>query len=354
MNKQQFKTLVETWQKENKLSLREGEFEKLWQEEEAKAVNVASEKKDMYIVGQLFAEFNQRARSKAEEFFGVVLGVSDVTDFGASKIFNTMKASWEKANDETKKVLLTSRQYDAEGNPLWHNANTKNERRWKNEDGTWKASEQRKINPEKEKQKHVLLIAKKKEDKEMKVTKLTLYNDKIDLQVPVGKQVEFRATGKPDQDGNYRLNSAVVTEFNVVSQETIPHHELLKVVNDYFAKQKVDFNEIRPSIGFSKLNEQPVVVITNATATRVTMTGDGVKNNVVNINSLLGALDAKEEVTCWIHKGQKINVSEGDSELVLFVQPMWKSENLSVNVLGLFNPKTAVDIKPVETEQEVW
>src|SRR3990167_10874531 len=129
MNKQQFKTLVETWQKENKLSLREGEFEKLWQEEEAKAVNVASEKKDMYIVGQLFAEFNQRARSKAEEFFGVVLGVSDVTDFGASKIFNTMKASWEKANDETKKVLLTSRQYDAEGNPLWHNANTKSERR---------------------------------------------------------------------------------------------------------------------------------------------------------------------------------------------------------------------------------
>ena len=68
-------------------------------------------------------EEKHKKQSKAPNFYGIVLCASEVKDYGATKLYNTMVDSWNRANEEVKKVLVSSKQYDGEGNPLWSDIN---------------------------------------------------------------------------------------------------------------------------------------------------------------------------------------------------------------------------------------
>ena len=346
------KTKQDLWNHVEIKKISKEDFEKIWIEKEKELSNLQQSPgdKEKSIMSKVYAEINKIINSKAETFEGVIIGFNEVTDFNALGKYNHAKQTWDKSTEQIRELLKQGGQYDELGNPIWSKENTTITWKYQNEDGTLKLPKQRRIDPEKEKQREILLIARKKEDKDYKVTKLVLLHDKINLPLKLGVNVEFRANGKFDNEGVLRLRSTSITQFNLLSEQEFSHEEVLDLVNVYFKNENIDFNDTIPSEGLK--NPKRLVVITNATIARVTMTGSNSKNNVMNITSLLGNFDLKEEVTCWISKEKEIKVSEGDSRVVIFGTPLRKSENLALNVLGIFNPFVNVKPLPIETKVE--
>ncbi|MDO8622635.1 MAG: hypothetical protein Q7R52_00140 [archaeon] len=340
MEKQQIKTQIEEKHKEKKMVLKDGEFEQIWDSK--------SKESNEFVEQRVQTHFKRKLLSNAPSFYGIVLCASEVKDFGATKMYNTMVDSWNRASEEVRKVLVNSKQYDVEGNPLWSDINA-GKANWKYMDkntGQWKQTKERKINLEREVKREVTLVGRKVEESDLKKTTLTLWGDKVNQEVPVGYQVNFRANGNIDEQGSYKLNSASVTEFLKVSEDKISNEDLLKVVDTFLPNEKVDFNKELPSQGL--LTTRQLVVITNAIVSRVTETKENANSNAVTISGLVGGLDENEEVTCWISKTLPLDVKVDDN-VVVFAQPQQKTDKLSVNVLGMYN-LTKKDSKKVEGE----
>ena len=350
MNKQELITLINS-----KMPLNMVEFDKEWQEVEqnlkAKGITDRLEEK---TAGRLYRTYTNLINDKSEAFEGVILADSGIKDFGASKLFETMKKSWDTSSDEVKKIFVNSKQFDNNGNPLWNDISSpKRVTKWQNkEDGTWKTTEERLINPEKDKQRSLVMLVRKTSEQEFKVGNMLLWSDKVDLPVPLGYKVQFRAKGDIT-DNKYRVSSTKTTSFTAISTEVIPFDELLQVVDKYFAECKVDLSVVKPSQALADFSGKPLMIAVNSIVTRVTLTGANVKNNVLNVTGISGKMDAKEEVTCWANKNLPLNVGDDDSEVVLFLQPMNNPEKLTANVLGVFTPVNPVVVQPIKEEEEV-
>jgi len=359
MNKQEFKEMVE-----KKIPMKDGEFEKLWEQHSAEATKLGVEGADLekVTINKLFAYFSKQLRNPAETYDGIVIGAGDVTDYGATKTFNKVKEMWDIGNEEIRKNMIETGQVDSDGTPLWNAENTKAKWKYQTEDQNGqtklKPIELRKIDLARERQRNCILVAKKKDDADFRKTFLTLYGDKVESNVPIGIKVQFRATGK-DAEGTYRLNSGAVTEFVEQTTDIIPHAELLQLLNKYFAAETFDLNEKPLSQWMEENPNSKVAIMKGVTVTSVLLTKEGSKSNVANVGSLMSGFEEAEQITCWIPKSIEVNIAEGDGDVVVIGQPFKGAENITFNAFGFFNPNKFVKPQPVtpeggEPEKREW
>lgn len=348
MNKEEFKQMVT-----KKVALQEGEFEKLWQEKltEATGFGVEEAGREDFAINNLFAYFKRQLSTKADKYEGLILGVGDATDFGATRTFNNAVAKWNQANDEVRKAMVESGEADSTGAPLWHAANTKAAFKYQDNKGELKNLNLRKIDLERERQKHIIMIARKEGATDFKEARMTLYGDKADLVVPVGKKVNFQATGKLMDETVYRLNSVAITTF-IAGAEVVPHMEVLDLMNKYFDLHTFDLNTQNPDEWLSENADKKPVFIKNANIMNV-IPSTGEKSHLVKFSAFSFEEEAKV-ITCWVPSDYVLNVAEGQSGVTVVgnLNKHKETGDLSMNGMGFFNPNKMMIPEPIKPEQE--
>ncbi len=351
MNKDEFKKTVDA-----NLTLAEGEFDKLWGEKEIEAKEMLqttdTEQIQKTTLNKLYVFLSKQLASTAEVYEGIIFGFGDITDFGAEKKYKKIKENWELGNEDIRKSMIENNEVDESGNPLWCEENSP-KGPWKYQDDKKKLlpANQRKIDLEREKQRQGLLIAKKNGEEKYFKTMMTLWTDKLDIEITPFKKVKFRATGNL-RDNVYKLNSASVTEFVVLNDENVPSSDLNDLVGKYFTDNIVDLNETSLSDWMTTHENERIVILKNCVPTRVTLT-DASKSNVVNIGNPSLGFEDDSLITCWVPNSYSMNVAEGDSDVIVFGNVNKGLDGkISVNTYSFYNPNDFVKPKPVEAEEK--
>jgi len=339
MNKENFKQLVQ-----GKVPLQEGEFEKLWEEKikEAGDFGTPEEEKEKFAINNLFSYFKRYLNTKADKFEGIILGASDATNFGATKIFNAAIELWDKSNEEIRKAMIEKGEFDNIGNPLWCEMNSKTTFKYKDKEGNLLAINKRKINPERETRRLCVLLAKKDGDTEFSDTRLTLNGDRALLSIPIGKRISFQANGKKNEEGIYNLYSVGITNFVVLNEEVVPHNEFLEIIEKYFTQNIFDLNITKPEDWLRENANKKLVFIKNAHINSV---------SPVRFSKSLSFDEDAKEIKCWNPRDFELNIAEGHSEVVAIGELSLNNEGelLLNNCMGFFNPNKMIKPLPVET-----
>jgi hypothetical protein len=355
MNIQELKTIVK-----EKLTLKEGEFEKLITEatEAIEAFDIRAEQKEDAIVNKVFATLRKQLMNPSVVYEGIVLGVGSVTDFGAKKIYDKIKEKYNLGDETIKQTMIESGEIDAEGNPLWCSDNTKVSWRYQDKDFSLKPANQRKIHPEKEKQRSVLgIFGKFSEGAEpnYKIAYINLKDDKLDIDVPKFQICKVRLGGKLDEPNNcYYLNSTSVTEFIPCTDKELAYEEISEVIRTYFDDENIiDLENIDDQRKLLTAKDKKTVFFTNALCIRATEIDSGF-SNVIDIGSADLGFNGEGDnlITCWMPKDIRLP-PEGLGKNIVIGRVSMSEDKIFVNVTSLYS-QIKIDIpKEIKPEEKV-
>jgi len=320
MNKQELFDKIIT-----KTTIKKEDLEKLWNEvvEEVKHRGVPEADIEKYAVNRLHAYVKRELSSPAVKLEGYVLGLTDITDYGAQRMYDEAKALYE-ANPQQ---AINEGVVDAEGNPIY----TKPE---------WRKGQI--IKPEESKGRTAILLAKREGEENFKKAFLKLAGDKINLEIPLFTPVIFRANmSQKSTDDLLLLNSSTVTEFQATGEMLDDLTPIISDLKRCFGENMVTPSELKE---WHLKNQDDInrVAIIKATISDLRFTRDDVRSNILELDDINMGLDPDdiERITCWVPKEFKINFKVGTPDVIIVGRTgMDENENINVNAYGIWCPK---------------
>ncbi len=336
-----------------KVTLKEGEWELNLKEVIAEVDKMLEsfptarpEDREKMIYNRVYTFYKRQLSSSAKTYEGIILGVSDITDFGAKNTYNRITEKWKIADDLIKKDMIDSSEVNANGEPLWNSDNSFAE---------WKHG--KKIEPEKERQRQLVALMKSEDDAGYKIANINLRFDKLNIEIPKFQLIKARLNGKYNEDKElYYLNSAAVTEFIAIKEDVLTYIEYNQLVDEYFKESTYDLNAEADLSKLKSMTNKRLVFVKNGIPTRCTETSG--RSNVVEISSGSMGFDDDDSISCWVSKDEELPV-EGFGEVIVCGNPGERDGKLFLNTMSIFSsiniPKPQ-DFPETEEEQkdEVW
>lgn len=318
---------------------------------------IPEEQLDKFTLTRIRTLYKKQLASPAAKLVGTIIGDQGVTDFGAKNQYDKIKTLWSEADEVIKKTMIKDGIADVDGNPLWHSDNTK--AKWKYEDDTGVTKEvgQRRINYEYERQRPLVLISRREDETEYKLSFLTLRGDKLDIKLPMFVEMPFRAIIRKDEEGIFQLNQSTVTLFNAkgsrevdvveLFKKVIPNHLVgnLSQLKDYFESNRNGGNRF---------------CVVKGTIFNINL--ESKYNTILSIDD--NSIEIEDSIVCFLSKNYPINFVEGSQDC-LFVgwpsvrlNPQSNEEEVQMNMYGVFvdkvwRVKEVVPSTKVE-EEEQW
>jgi hypothetical protein len=288
--------------------------------------------------------------SNAERFEGYVLFATLPTDFGAARAFNDVSTKWAKSGEAERQTMIDCGEVDSTGKPLW---NRPGSARNGKPIAIGKGSMQR----------TVYLVARKMGGVEYEKTRLTLWSDKIDISIPIGEKVLFRANIGTSQDNGFlNLSSASVTEFTPVSGAG--KADLKEMATTFFKNHVCDmsasslktWHEAMTPSGKKMSN---TFVILRGSATNITLTKPEARSNSLTLTDEGADLGEMFSVTCWVPKEIPINFKEGALGIIVIGNTTEDNKvagRINVNAEAVVCPPEWIDTevaKPITAAEQV-
>ena len=322
------------------------ELNKMYADKVADLKKKGIEEKDIekYALSMIRTTFKKQFISPAIKFEGIIVGDMGVNDFGARRKYDDAKKVWAEATEVLRDSLIKEGLYDTMGNPLWNTDNFK------------KGSQ---INPDKEKQRQLLMLTKKDGDSSYHTSYLTLRGEKIDLKRTVFSEtiLLFRANLNKVDGEVYHLTQSSVTEFIESKNKT----NIVDLLKTHFKSHLVrNLSELKDWHNENMSNPQRFAIVK---ANVVDISLDGNYSNFITIEDDSLAID--RAITCYLAKDYEINFSEGTQDAIFIGRTSLKEdkegqEKLSINCFGVYvddvwKIKDKQKINETEiVEEEVW
>lgn len=311
--------------------------------EDLKKRSIPEKDIDKFVISRIKTLYKKQFLSKAEKFEGVIIGITQPSDFGAKRKYDLATKQWNEAQSELRNVLIKEGFFDSEGNPLWVVDNFK---------------KGRKIVPSEEIQQNLILLVKNEVVNDFKLAYLTLRKNKIGIKKPMFKPIIFRANLRKEENDVLYLNQASVTEF-IETDTKIDVVELIKIhLKDKLVK------------GLNSLREYHTKTVQDNNRIAV------FKANIASINldlpntTIISVDDEnfgiEEEITCFLPKEINVDFEEGAQNCIFLGKTQTRidfktqQEKFVVNLYGIivddiWKRKVTNEIKPEEIiEEEVF
>lgn len=335
MNKQETFELIK-----QKITTTDEELNDLYAgfEEEYKSKGLDGEKLEKTVCTRLKMYFKKQWASPAVKFNGIIIGATDITDFGAKKNYEFAIEQFKK--DPSKAVV--DGLVNGEGQPLYVLPE-------------WKKGQR--IDLERDKGRTLIMLAKQETDSDYKRAFLNLTYDHFDLALPMFTPIEFRANiSKKSTDFEYLLNGATVTEFKPTGDIINNVGEIKEHLVRCFKDNLVSLPQI---VNWHEENKETInrFAIVKANVMRISLTKEGVHSNLIEIDDPDMDFDPEQPntVTCWVPKEFDINFSEGTMDLIVIGRTNINDETgqVSMNCYGFFCDKEwQITEKPKEIKEE--
>lgn len=324
MNKKDFFGLLKT-----KTKITEEEFNKQYKEfeEEMKSRGVEESKLEQYTVGRMQAYYKKILKSNASVFEGIIIGMSNINDFGAQKKHDLIVEQYRMANSELKQTMIETKQVRVEGEsiiPLYDSSSP-----------SFKAGKD--IVPSAERQRKVLMLVKESEEQRNPIPAfLYLQGESVDLDLPFFTMVQFHAIKrKKSTEEFYHLSSTENNTFNVSEEtERIPYDAMSSMIQKHFPNNLTTLNNLG-EWHQQHMDNYDRFAIVKGNVSRLTMTDEG-KSNVLELDSLELEWD-QDPITCWLDENININFSEGAMDVIVIGSTSQNQEtmDISMNVFGI-------------------
>jgi len=326
----------------DKISLSKEEFEKEFNAaiEELKERGIPEKEHEQLALTMVKAKLKKQLISPSKKFTGYIIGINPNGAF--NRVVDMVKEDsilqWRGDEERATEMKFC----DANGNPLWHIIEGHNVADWKI--GS--------VISEDDYSETVILMAKKEDDKNLKLTHLTLRGAKRSIDKPRFFEVEFLANIK-SMDGPYVLNQSLNTEFKKIGNEEINFPEFAK---KYLSRNCVDIQSLE--MWHDKFGDDVRrTVITKGTVINIVPSIDEGRNHIVNLDSGEELFDNKA-VTCWVNHKEELNFNEATPEIYVLGQTNLKvneetsEKRMSLNVYGIYVPKEWRRERPKEIKDD--
>lgn len=336
MNKEEFYKEVK-----EKISLTENEYNKMYDEivQDLKEREVPEKEIEKYAITLVRSKLKKQLSSPAKKFIGFRIGINPNTPLNriVDKVRDDGILAWRK--DETEAV--ENKFTDVNGKPMWHIMEGVNTAEWK----------LGKLINDNDYTETVIMMAKQKDDKNYKLTYLTLRGDKRSLIPEKFMEVEFMANLKSDEGGIYKLNQSINTEFKVIGDKEIDFPAFAK---KHLKTHCSDINDLE--MWHDKYGEnRDRLVITKSSVVNIIPSLDEDKSHILHLDN--GTLDNKN-ITCWLDQKQEFTFNDQTPEIFIIGSTNQKTNedtneiSMSINVYDYFVPKMWRIVKPKEIKDE--
>ena len=349
MDKNQLKEMIA-----KKIPIEESEWEQVIveAEKESKEMGVSDEDREKDVCNKIFAKFRKKLMNPAFLCEGIILGVSDITDFGAQKKYDELKEQYNLGDEGIKQSMINSGMIDSEGNPLWFEGNCNVEWKYKDKDGNLKSASQRKINPKLEQSRQAIGLLRVKDDKNnigYKKAFISIQSNKIDMEIPEHKKIEINLAGKFDEERDcYFLRTTSTSYAKIVKEEKISQKEYEDILDKYFTNEIFDLSKSEDISKLSSINEKNLVFLKNGVVITVFPTDEG-KNNIVGVGSIALGFDEEGIITCFVPENLPLP-PEGTSDLIISGRPSISDNRIIINVLNIFSKHEFIKPEKIEPE----
>ncbi|MBU1235057.1 MAG: hypothetical protein KKC77_19390 [Proteobacteria bacterium] len=336
MDKKQFYEQIK-----EKITLTEAEFEKEYNSaiEELKERGVDKKDFEKFALVMVKAKLKKQLISPSKKFKGYIIGVNP--NVALNRITDKVKDDSLLEYRRDADNAIEHKFVDSNGNPLWHVVEGINVPEWKIGN----------LITSKDYSETIILLAKQDEDKNYKITFLTLSGEKKNLEKPRYKEVEFMANIK-NAEGNYILNQSINTEFKVLKDDEVDFPALAR---KHLKQNCIDVNNLeawhdKNSSNFNRL------VITKSSVINIIPSLDSNKSHIINIDTG-DDLDNKS-ITCWLDSKEDINFSERTPEIYVIgstnikINAETNEVRQSINTYGIYVPKEWRIESPKEIKEE--
>jgi len=302
-----------------KVTITKDEFEKIYNEKYNEVVSkgIEKSKRELYTVSMLRAYFKRQFSSPALKFIGYCARDMGVTDYGAQKMYNDSM----KLYDENPESAIKQGVVNDSGVPVYTRPD-------------WKKGQV--IDVEQAKVRTLMLYSKSNGDEDYKVTFMNLRGKNLTKDVPLFKQIEFRANKSEKSDKTtYYLNDSVTTEFKIINDKEI---DAVKFVGKYMADKCCELKDLKDYHDKNATDYNRFVCV-KGTVARVNITADHISSNIIELDSedLDLNLDEPNLVTCWVPKSITIDFSElTPNVLIIGRTDVNKDGKLTINAQGVW------------------
>jgi hypothetical protein len=339
---------------EKKVALKSNEWENTVTEfkEEIKSWGTKPEDVEKLLVNKIFQTYKKQLMGNGEVYEGIVLGIGDVTDYGATKLYDKIIKRWELGDEAIRHSMIINGEISSDKEPLWCKENTKAV--WKYErDGILKSEKDRIIDLKREKQKPIIGIFKKTDngDETYHKTTIVLNGDRTDIEIPRYKLVRIQLTGKMNEEtGAYYLYANKDSEFVVIKEEELSYNEYSNLINQYYKDETIDFEIAEDIPKLSNLSDKRFCFLKNAIVISWFSQEDKTKSNIMSIGSPQFGFDEESSITCWVPQYEN-EPMEGYGQVIVCGNPSSNLDGkLFLNCMGIFNSIKIEKPKPIIPE----
>lgn len=299
---------------------------------------------ERYTMQRLQSFYKKQFRSTAEKFIGVFIGDQGVTDFGAKRAYDALIKQWDNSTGDQQLELISQGVFNEMGKPVYTGENVP----------AWKKGKP--IIPEESLSRTLLVLCKKADDTgDFKLSTLTLRTEDVNKEVPMFREVEFRAVvttrSTPEK---FFLNFTTVTEFKDLGKS----HDLKSITKQYFPGAACSLPGLNEWVTKQEntANRDKFVVIKGNVSRIQPMMSEQSRSNLIEIDDLDLGLEGDNPavVSVWVPKSIKIDFDESTQDLFIIGRPslrkdkMTDAQTLIFTAYGLWcPPEFRVKVNPI-------
>lgn len=280
-------------------------------------------------------------RSSAAIYTGVVLGVSNPTDFGAKKFYDAIIKMWQEGDESIRQLMVDKNQITLEGEPLWHNSEFHRvpEWRYKDDEGNLLSLDRRIIKPEQELRANALALLKKKgTDSEYSPALINIIAEGNDKEIPKFQTIEVPLSGNRTNDQGYKLLYFRKGEFEIAG-EALSYDNACELADEYFQDITIDSEEELATWALENQSSRAVIIKRTMIETAEPIIGEG-KVGALRIGSLESIFENVESdvpgfggYTVFTPAGFN-EYSDGTSDVFLVARPQVQEDNIVLSYMG--------------------